>query len=72
MFAGDGQTAAGMWSGNDAEELPPALVVELKSYKLTLDGLHLEAIDGFADVDGLLNLLPTPTSHRRTIQESQP
>jgi hypothetical protein len=42
----------------EREELPPALVAELKSYKVTLDGLHLEAIDGFADVDGVLNLLP--------------
>ena len=38
---------------------PHPEVAELRSYKVTLDGLHLEAIDGFADVDGVLNLLPT-------------
>jgi hypothetical protein len=43
----------------EREELPAALVAELRSYKVTLDGLHLEAIDGFADMDGVLNLLPT-------------
>ena len=43
----------------EREELPPGLVAELKSYKVTLDELHLEAIDGFADMDGVLNLLPT-------------
>ena len=41
------------------EGLPPSLVGELKSYKVTLDELYLEAIDGFADMDGVLNLLPT-------------
>jgi hypothetical protein len=34
-------------------------VAELESYKVTLDELYLEAIDGFADMDGVLNLLPT-------------
>jgi hypothetical protein len=43
----------------EREELPAGLVDELKSYKVTLDELYLEAIDGFADMDGVLNLLPT-------------
>jgi hypothetical protein len=43
----------------EREELPACLVDELKSYKVTLDELYLEAIDGFADMDGVLNLLPT-------------
>jgi hypothetical protein len=41
------------------EELPQGLVAELRSYKVTLDELHLEAIDGFADAEGVLNLFPT-------------
>jgi len=41
------------------EELPPGLAAELRSYKVTLDELPLEASDGFADMDGVLNLLPT-------------
>jgi hypothetical protein len=41
------------------EELPDGLVAELRSYKVTLDELHLEAIDGFAGVEGVLNLLPS-------------
>jgi hypothetical protein len=43
----------------EREELPTGRVDELKSYKVTLDELYLEAIDGFADMDGVLNLLPT-------------
>jgi hypothetical protein len=43
----------------EREELPTGLVNELKSYKVTLDELYLEAIDGFADMDGVLNLFPT-------------
>ena len=43
----------------EREGLPPGLAAELKSYKVTLDELHLEAIDGFADMAGVLNLLPT-------------
>jgi hypothetical protein len=41
------------------EELPESLTAELKSYKTTLDELHLEAIDGYADVEGVINFLPT-------------
>jgi hypothetical protein len=41
------------------EELPESLTAELKTYKTTLDELHLEAIDGFADVEGVINFLPT-------------
>jgi hypothetical protein len=41
------------------EELPPALSTELDSYKVTLDAMHLEAADGFADAHGVINLLPT-------------
>jgi hypothetical protein len=41
------------------EELPASLTAELKSYKVTLDALYLEATDGFADVDGIINFLPT-------------
>lgn len=41
------------------EELPTTLAAELKSYKEALDGLYLEAIDGFTDLEGVLNLLPT-------------
>ena len=40
------------------EELPTSLTAELKSYKVTLDALHLEAIDGFAAVDGIINFMP--------------
>jgi hypothetical protein len=42
------------------EELPEALVVQLRSYRATLEGLYLEAADGWADTNltGLLNLLP--------------
>ncbi len=43
----------------EREELPTGLVDELKSYKVMLDELYLEAIDGFADMDGVLNLVPT-------------
>ena len=41
------------------EELPLALATELDSYKVTLDALYLEAADGFADADSVINLLPT-------------
>ena len=41
------------------EELPVGLVAELKSYMVTLDELYLEAFDGFAGVNGILDLLPT-------------
>lgn len=41
------------------KELPQGLVAELRSYQVTLDELHLEVIDGFADIDGVLNLFPT-------------
>lgn len=40
------------------EELPPTLVAELKAYKARLDALYLEAIDGFQDTEGVLNMLP--------------
>jgi hypothetical protein len=43
----------------EREELPPSLVVELKSYKVTLDALYLEIADGWADFEGILNLFPT-------------
>jgi hypothetical protein len=41
------------------EELPQGLAAELRAYRVTLDELHLEAIDSFADAEGVLNLLPT-------------
>src|SRR5690349_16092380 len=40
------------------EELPETLVTELAAYQATLDALYLEAIDGFADVEGILNAIP--------------
>lgn len=40
------------------EELPASLTAELKSYMVTLDELYLEAIDGFAAVEGVINFLP--------------
>jgi len=40
-------------------ELPASLVAELKSYKVTLDALYLEVADGWADIEGILNLFPT-------------
>jgi hypothetical protein len=40
------------------EELPTGLLAELKTYMTALDELHLEAIDGFAGTEGVLNLLP--------------
>jgi hypothetical protein len=43
----------------DQEALPPVLVAELKAYKVTVDALYLEAADGFAAIEGVLNLLPT-------------
>jgi len=41
------------------EELPPALTRELTSYRERLEALRLEAIDGFDDTQGVLNLFPT-------------
>jgi hypothetical protein len=41
------------------EELSEGLVAELQAYMVTLDELHLEAIDGLADAEGVLNLFPT-------------
>jgi hypothetical protein len=41
------------------EELPPTLVNELIPYKARLEALHLEAIDGFTGVEGVLNFFPT-------------
>jgi len=41
------------------EELPSALVAELKPYKEKLEALRLEAIDGFDDAEGVLNFFPT-------------
>jgi hypothetical protein len=43
----------------EREELPPPLVAELKSYKVTLDALYLEVADGWSDLEGILNLFPT-------------
>jgi hypothetical protein len=43
----------------DQEALPPALTAELKAYKVKVDALYLEAADGFAAIEGVLNLLPT-------------
>jgi hypothetical protein len=40
------------------EELPEVLATELQAYKFTLDVLYLETADGFADAEGVLNLLP--------------
>jgi hypothetical protein len=41
------------------EELPPALVAELKAYLVKVDALYLEAADGFAAIEGVLNFIPT-------------
>jgi hypothetical protein len=41
------------------ETLPPALVAELQAYRAKIDALYLEAADGFAAVEGVLNLIPT-------------
>jgi hypothetical protein len=41
------------------EELPSSLVDELVPYKARLEALHLEAIDGFTGVEGVLNFFPT-------------
>jgi hypothetical protein len=41
------------------EALPPALVAELKAYRVTVDALYLEAADGFATIEGVLNFIPT-------------
>ena len=41
------------------DTLPPALAAELGAYKVKLDALYLEAADGFAAIEGVLNLLPT-------------
>jgi len=41
------------------EELPPTLVDELTAYRTRLEALHLEAIDGFTGVEGVLNFFPT-------------
>ena len=40
------------------EELPDALVEELRAYRTRLDALYLEAKDGFNDVEGVLNAIP--------------
>jgi hypothetical protein len=40
------------------EELPESLVAELKAYKDRLDALYLEAVDGFEDAEGVLNMIP--------------
>jgi hypothetical protein len=41
------------------EELPTALVPELRSYKRMLEALRLEAIDGLDDAREVLNFFPT-------------
>ncbi len=43
----------------DQEALPPALVAELKAYRVKVDALYLEAVDGFACIEGVLNFIPT-------------
>jgi hypothetical protein len=40
------------------EELPDALVAELRAYRTRLDALYLEAKDGFDDTEGVLNAIP--------------
>jgi hypothetical protein len=40
------------------DQLPPALTREPDAYKPALDAMHLESADGWADADGVLNLLP--------------
>jgi hypothetical protein len=40
------------------EELPDALVAELRAYQSRLDVLYLEAKDGFTDMEGILNAIP--------------
>jgi hypothetical protein len=40
------------------EELPDALVAELRAYQTRLDALYLEAKDGFTDLEGILNAIP--------------
>jgi transcriptional regulator with XRE-family HTH domain len=39
------------------EELPGALVAELRAYQIRLDALYLEAKDGFQDTEGILNAI---------------
>jgi hypothetical protein len=41
------------------EELPDALVAELRAYRTRLDALYLEEKDGFQDTEGILNAIPT-------------
>jgi hypothetical protein len=40
------------------EELPDALVAELRAYQTRLDALYLEAKDGFDDTGDVLNAIP--------------
>jgi hypothetical protein len=40
------------------EELPSTLVDQLIPYKATLEALHLEALDGFTEAEGVLNFFP--------------
>jgi hypothetical protein len=63
--------ATGMLLAN-REELPATLTAELVSYKSTLDELYLEAIDGFADVEGVINLLPTYVTESTVAELCQP
>jgi hypothetical protein len=35
------------------------LTAELKAYNVTLESLYLEAADGLASIEGVLNLIPT-------------
>ena len=63
--------ATGMLLAN-REELPAALTTELFSYKSTLDELYLEAVDGFADTEGVINLLPTYVTESTVAELCQP
>ena len=54
-----------------SEELPPALVAELKPYKEKLEALRLEAIDGFDGTEGVLNFFPTYITESLVGQLSQ-
>lgn len=54
------------------EELPASLTAELVSYMATLDELYLEAIDGFADMEGVINFLPVYMTESAVAELCQP
>lgn len=54
------------------EDLPDALVAELRAYQSRLDALHLEAKDGFTDMEGILNAIPARVIRSLVGELSQP